>query len=147
MERAHTPRSESQGQDDASARLHGGRNGSATRAREKHRQGINQRLTSKEREEWSQQYRTWAEQKLLPQVKEYFIEALPSPKPWELNNIIGTVCDKLRALEGRPPEIHAHLHTPRHEIHDLGQRLRDVLAIQEGTISRGQETATNGPSG
>jgi hypothetical protein len=83
-------------------------------------QGINQRLTPKEREEWSQPYRTWAEQKLLPQVKEYLMEALPSAKPWELNNIIGTAFDKLRALEGRPTEIHAHLHTPRHEIHDLG---------------------------
>jgi hypothetical protein len=107
-------------------------------------QGINQRLTSKEREEWSQQYRTWAEQELLPQVKEYLMEALPSAKPWELNNIIGTAFDKLQALEGRPSEIHAHL-TP--EIHDLGQRFRDAMAIQEGTLSSGQETAENAPSG
>ncbi len=48
------------------------------------------------------------------------MDALPSAKPWELNNIIGTACDKLRALEGRPTEIHAPLHAPRHEIHDLG---------------------------
>ncbi len=48
------------------------------------------------------------------------MKALPSAKPWELNNIIGTACDKLQALEGRPSEIHAHLHTHRHEIHDLG---------------------------
>ena len=54
-------------------------------------QGINQRLTPKERKEWSQQYRTWAQQKLLPQVKEYLMEALPSAKPLQLNNIIGTV--------------------------------------------------------
>ncbi len=110
-------------------------------------QGIKQRLTPKEREEWSQQYRTWAEQELLPQVKEYLMEALPSAKPWELNNIIGTAFDKLQALEGRPSEIHAHLHAHTHEIHDLGQRLRDALAIQERTISSGQETAENGPSG
>ncbi len=37
------------------------------------------------------------------------MEALPSAKPWELNNIIGTAFDKLRTLEGRPSEIHAHL--------------------------------------
>ena len=110
-------------------------------------QGINQRLTSKERDEWSQQYRTWAEQELLLQLKEYFMEALPSAKPWGLNNIIGTAFDKLQALEGRPTEIHAHLHTHTQEIHDLGQRFRDALAIQEGTLSSGQESAENGPSG
>jgi len=99
--------------------------------------GISARFPPEQRKEWSQEYRSWVVDELLPQAKGHLLASLPAAKAWELNNILGTHIDKLLVLEGRPTDIHAHLHAHRHEILDVGERLAQALEIKRRALGMG----------
>lgn len=103
-------------------------------------QGISAHFSPGERKEWSQEFRAWIIDDLLPLVKGHLLASLPDAKAWELNNILGTHVDKLLLLEGRPTDIHAHLHAHRHEILDVGERLQQALEIKRNAMQFGGST-------
>jgi len=53
----------------------------------------------------------------------------------------GIHADKLQRLQEQPIDRYAHLHAHKHEIHKLGHRLREALAMQEGIIGDTQAAA------